>query len=182
MATPAIESQKLTAADLYAMPRDGQKYELIGGELIMSPAGVKHEGIASRLVVRIGTYLMTSRLGEVYTSSIGFDLPSGDVVSPDVCFIAAEKLPNGWEPEGFGQFAPDLAVEIISPSDSMTLVEDTVEIYLKYGTQLVWLINPKLRRATIYRADGTVAVIRAEGALDGEAVLPGFACALSDIL
>jgi Uma2 family endonuclease len=182
MATPVLEAKKLTAEDLYDVPRDGRKYELIEGELIVSPAGVKHEGIASRLVVRVGVYLMSNNLGEVYTSSIGFQLPSGDVVSPDVSFISAAKLPNGLEPEGFGQFAPDLAVEIISPSDSMTVVEDKVEIYLKNGTQLVWLINRKLRRATVYRADGTVSVIRAEGRLDGEAVLPGFTCALAEIL
>ena len=66
----------------------------------------------------------------------------------------------------------------------MTMVEDKIEIYLKNGTQLVWVINPKLRRATVHRADGTLAVVRAEasGSLDGEAVLPGFACQLTDIL
>ncbi len=88
----------------------------------------------------------------------------------------------GTSPEGFGKFAPDLAVEIISPSDSMTMVEDKIEIYLKNGTQLVWVMNPKLRRATVHRADGTIAVVRADGALDGESVLPGFTCALTEIL
>jgi Uma2 family endonuclease len=182
MATPAIDSRPLTAADMLAMPRDGQKYELVAGELIVSPAGIQHEGIASRLVVRIGVYLMGNRLGEVYTSSVGYELPSGDVLSPDVSFVSTAKLPQGNEPQGFGKFAPDLAVEIVSPNDSMTAIEDKVEIYLKNGTQLVWVINPKLHKATVHRADGTLAAVRGDDALDGEGVLPGFTCRLTDIM
>lgn len=85
-------------------------------------------------------------------------------------------------PVGFGKLAPDLAVEIVSPNDSLTMVEDKVQVYLSNGTQLVWVINPKLRRVTVHRADGTIAAVRAEGALDGETVLPGFTCALAEIL
>jgi len=182
MATTALRTKTLTAEDLYTVPRDGRKYELVKGELIVSPAGVKHEGIASRLVVRVGIFLMTNRLGEVYTSSVGYELGTGDIVSPDVSFVATSKLPNGEEPKGFGHFAPDLAVEIISPSDVLTAVEQKVELYLHNGTRLVWVINPDLRHATIYRTDGTIAMVRADGRLDGETVLPGFTCVLADIL
>jgi Uma2 family endonuclease len=182
MATPVLEAKKLTAEDLYTVPRDGQKYELIEGELIVSPAGMQHEEIGAELLFFIRVFLGQQRLGKVFGSSVGYELPSGDLLSPDVSVVKTDRLPGGKSPEGFGQFAPDLAVEIISPSDSMTVVEDKVETYLKNGTQLVWLINPKLRRATVYRADGTVGVIRADGALDGEAVLPGFTCALADVL
>lgn len=182
MATPAIEPKPLTAEDLYTMPRDGRKYELIEGELIVSPAGMQHEEIGAELLFLIRMFMGQQRIGKVFGSSVGYELPSGDLLSPDVSVVKSDRLPGGKSPEGFGQFAPDLAVEIISPSDSMTVVEDKVEIYLKNGTQLIWVINPKLRRATIYRADGTVAVVRADGKLDGEAVLPGFSCALADVL
>lgn len=167
---------------MHAMPRDGQKYELLNGELIVSPAGVKHEGIGAELLYHIRFYLAQHNLGRVFGSSIGYELASGDVVSPDVSFVYAQKLPQDDLPEGFGKFAPDLAVEIVSPNDSLTMVEDKVQIYLNNGTQLVWVINPKLRKVTVHRADGTIAAVRADGALDGEDVLPGFTCALAEIL
>ncbi|BCX03565.1 MAG: hypothetical protein KatS3mg053_1503 [Candidatus Roseilinea sp.] len=168
--------------DMYHVPRDGQKYELIEGELIVSPAGMKHEEVGTELLFLIRSFLAKERLGKVFGSSVGYQLAERILLSPDVSFVRTERLPGGESPEGFGQFAPDLAVEIISPSDSMTTIEDKVELYLKHGAQLVWVINPKLRRATIYRADGSVSVVRGDGMLSGEAVLPGFACALADIL
>lgn len=167
---------------MYHVPRDGRKYELVEGELIVAPAGMKHEEVAAELIVLLGIYLRSNRLGRLFTSSVGYQLTENILLSPDVSFVRMERLPDGRSPETFGRFAPDLAVEIISPSDSMTTIEDKVELYLKHGTQLVWVINPKLRRATIYRADGSVSVVRADGVLSGEAVLPGFACALADIL
>jgi hypothetical protein len=81
-----------------------------------------------------------------------------------VCSSIGKEHVGEQVPDTFGQFASDPAVEIVSPGDS------------------VWLINPKLQRATVYRADGSVSVVRADGALDGEAVLPGFTCPLSNLL
>lgn len=167
---------------MYEMPRDGRKYELVNGELAISATGMRHEAVAVELVVAIGSYLKEKQSGNVYASGVGYKLPNGDVLSPDVSFVATAKLPQGEEPEGFGKFSPDLAIEIVTPSDSMYAIEDKVEIYLKYGTQLVWVINPYLRKVTIHRADGTIAVVRAEGTLDGESVLPGFFCKMQDIL
>ena len=181
--TPAPEvARTYTVEDLYHVPRDGRKYELIKGELIVSPAGMQHEGIAAELVVQLGIFLKIHVLGRVYTSSVGFVLPSGDLLSPDVSFVRTENLPDGKSPVGFGQLAPDLAVEIVSPSDNLTDVDDKVELYLQNGTQLVWVINPKLGRATVYRADGSISLVRSDGNLNGESVLPGFACPLVAIL
>ncbi|MCS7056921.1 MAG: Uma2 family endonuclease [Thermoflexales bacterium] len=175
---PAIRS----VDDMYHVPRDGQKYELIEGALVVSPAGMQHEEVGAELLFLIRSFLAKERLGKVFGSSVGYQLAERVLLSPDVSFVRTERLPRGSSPEGFGRFAPDLAVEIISPGDSMTTIEDKVELYLKHGTQLVWVINPKLRRATIYRADGSVSVIRGDGVLSGEAVLPGFTCALAEIL
>jgi Uma2 family endonuclease len=182
MATPATESKPLTVEDMYSMPRDGRKYELIEGELVVSPAGMKHEGIGAELLFRIRMFLDTHRLGRVFGSSVGFQLAQCTLLSPDVSFVGFEKLPDEELPDTFGQLAPDLAVEILLPSDSMARVEQKVELYLMNGAQLVWVINPAGARATVYRADGTAAIVRADGALDGETVLPGFRCALAEIL
>jgi Uma2 family endonuclease len=182
MATPATESKPLTVEDMYSMPRDGRKYELIEGELVVSPAGMKHEEIGVELLLRLRAFLGQHRLGKVFGSSAGFELASGNLLSPDVSFVRMERFPDGVVPDTFGRFAPDLAVEVLSPSDSMARVEQKVDLYLENGAQLVWVINPKAARATVYRADGSAAIIRADGALDGEAVLPGFRCALAEIL
>lgn len=182
MATPATESKPLTVEDMYSMPRDGRKYELIEGELVVSPAGMKHEEIGGKLLLLLGIYLAKQQIGKMFGSSVGFELPSGSLLSPDVSFVRMERFPDGVALDTFGQFAPDLAVEILSPSDSMARVEQKVDLYLENGAELVWVINPKAARATVYRADGSAAIVRAEGALDGEAVLPGFRCALAEIL
>ena len=181
---PATEQHDAAAPvpeALYRVPKDGRKYELIRGELIVSPAGLKHEQIGIRLSYFIYSFLAQSPIGEVFGSSAGYQLAENVVLSPDVSFVRTERLPGGEVPETFGQFAPDLAVEIVSPHDSPALTEVKVQLYLEHGAQLVWVINPKLRQATVYRADGTTGVVESDGALDGEAVLPGFICRLDSL-
>lgn len=173
---------KVTVEDMYRMPRDGRKYELIKGEVKVAPAGMYHELVAAKLTIKLGVYLENHPIGQIYTSSVGFNLPSGDLLSPDVSFVSSDRLPSGKTPEGFGNFAPDLAIEIVSPGDSLTDIEDKVDLYLSNGARVVWVINPRSGRATIYRPDQRVQVIQADEALDGDDVLPGFSCALADVL
>ena len=170
------------AEALYHAPRDGHKYELLEGRLTMSPAGMKHEQIGAKLLIALGLYLRNHPCGELFASSVGYQLAENIVLSPDVSFVRTERLPGGEVPETFGQFAPDLTVEIVSPHDSPTLTEAKVQLYLEHGTQLVWVINPRLKQALVHRADGSVGVVESDSALDGEAVLPGFICRLTDLL
>jgi Uma2 family endonuclease len=174
---------KATAEDMIHAPRDGFKYELIGGEIKMAPAGMYHELIGSLLIRKLGAHLDKSGdKGQLYGSSVGFRLSNDDLLSPDVSFVRFETLPGGKTPEGFGKFAPDLAVEIVSPSDSLFDVEAKADLYLQHGTRLVWVINPRSRRATIYRSGQRVHVIEADEVLDGADVLPGFSVVLGDLL
>ncbi len=175
-------ASRITVEDLYHTPRDGRKYELIEGDFIMTPAGLRHEVIAGNLTFELKTYLKSNPIGQVFTSSAGYRLSENIVLSPDVSFVRAEQLPGGVAPEGFGEFAPDLAVEIISPGDNITDIERKVQLYLSHGARLVWVINPRLARATVYRPDGSARVLQAQDALDGETVLPGFTCRLADLL
>ena len=173
---------KATPEDMMHAPRDGNKYELIGGEITMAPAGMYHELIAGELFYRLKIYLSQNRLGQLYTSSAGFKLTNQDLLSPDVSFVSNARLPGGRTPIGFGTFAPDLAVEIVSPSDSLFDVEAKADLYLQNGTRMVWVINPRSRRATIYRPAQRIRVIQDDEALDGEDVLPGFSVTLADVL
>ena len=96
------------------MPKDGQKYELVDGEIRMSPAGGRHGQVIVRLSARLERFVSERGLGAVLDSSTGFRLPGGNVRSPDVSFIAAARLPQGKVPEDFPNLAPDLAVEVLS--------------------------------------------------------------------
>ena len=180
-ATSSGADRRPTIDDMYGMPRDGQKYELVEGELKVAPAGMYHEFVAGELYFRLRLYVRDHPIGSLFTSSAGFVLDNGQVLSPDVSFVAAQKL-QGPIPTGFGHFSPDLAIEIVSPGDILSDVEDKAQIYLENGTRLVWAIVPRSKRALIYRANRKLQVVEGDEPLDGEDVLPGFSCPLSAVL
>ena len=86
------------------------------------------------------------------------------------------------EPSGFLELAPELIVEVLSPRDRPGEVLAKVADWLTAGTQLVWVVDPERRVARVYRGDGSEAIVGADEALEGEDVLPGFACRLSEVL
>src|SRR5690242_2215398 len=99
------------------MPKDGPKYELVGGEIRMSPAGFRHGAISMLLGARMLTFVRERRLGHIVDSSTGFRMPSGNVRLPDVAFVAFGRLEREQLEDGFSPVPPDLAVEVLSPAD-----------------------------------------------------------------
>ncbi len=164
------------------LPKFARKYELIQGVIFVSPAGLRHDNIAAKLIMRIGMYLLTNPIGEFYATSAGFQITPNVVLSPDGAYVSNMRLAGKPSPEGFAPYAPDLAIEVISPSDSATDLTEKIELYLAHGTQLLWVINPRTRSANVYRADGSGNRLQVSDMLQGEDVLPGFTCKLSDIL
>jgi len=180
MATTA--SKPATEADLWAMPDDEYRYELVDGEIRpMSPTGRPHGRVAARLMVRLGGLVEAQQLGESYDSSTGFRMPNGNVRSPDLAFIATSRL-EGVAADGYLPVVPDLAVEVLSPGDRSREVFDKVGEYLDAGVQLVWVIDPVKRCASRYRSLTDLRTLGIDDFLDGEDVVPGFRCALSEIL
>ena len=175
-------AQAATEADLLRVPRDGKKYELVDGQIVVSPAGGRHGKIGLRLGARLLAYATDNALGHAFDSSTGFRLPTGSTRSPDVSFVAKGRLPGEEAPEGFVELAPDLAVEILSPSDDPRQVLDKVGEYLKAGVRLVWLVDPRNRRAVAYRSLTDLSELSAADELDGEDVVPGFRCSLAELL
>ncbi len=173
---------RATEADLLRMPNDGYKYELVDGEIRMSPGGARHGQVGVRLSALLHAFVSARKLGHVFESSTGFRLPGGNLRSPDVSFVSAGRFENESVPEGFPDLTPDLAVEVVSPGDSPRHVLDKVGEYLQAGTRLVWVIDPKRERAAVYRSLTAVRELRPEHALDGEVVVPGFTMALADLL
>src|SRR5262245_40306188 len=178
----AIPAKRATEEDLLATPRDGQKYELVDGEIRVSPTGARHGLVCANLVAALTTFARNRALGQVLDSSTGFRLPSGNVRSPDASFIAATRLTAHPLTDDFSDLPPALAVEVLSPSERPRHVLDKVGEYLEAGVSLVWVIDPRKAKAIVYRSLSDVSELGADDTLDGEGVMPGFRCRLGDIL
>jgi Uma2 family endonuclease len=171
-----------TEEDLLAMPEDGNKYELVDGEIRMSPTGNRHGAVIAQLAALLVAFVKPRHLGYVIAGDAGFRLPSKNVRCPDVSFVASGRFPEDKVPDDFGDLAPDLAVEVLSPHDRPRHVLDKVGEYLEAGVRLIWVIDPRHGRAVVHRSLSDVQELGADDALDGEDVIPGFRCAVRDIL
>ncbi|HEX7175925.1 MAG TPA: Uma2 family endonuclease [Pyrinomonadaceae bacterium] len=170
-------TQLTTAEELLKLPRGRFRYELVNGELRqMSPAGQNHGKIAARLTVALGQHVEEKNLGEVYAAETGFKLrTSPDTVrAPDASFVARTRADEVGESKGYFPGPPDLAVEVVSPDDTVREVEEKVAEWLEYGTRLVWVVSPKLHAVTVYRSLTDIETLTENDALDGETVVPGF--------
>ena len=173
---------RLTADDLCRMPDDGWKYELRRGELVrMPPGGDEHGEIGLTAGRILGNHVHAGRLGSVFNADTGFRLASDpDVLrAPDVSFVSRDRRPP--RSAKYLTIAPDLAVEVVSPSDSASDLQEKIGEYLTAGTRLVWVIYPATRTVVIHRADGTIEERRLGQMLEGEDVVPGFACPVADL-
>jgi Uma2 family endonuclease len=173
----------MTAEDLMANPVENMCTELVAGRiLVREPPGYLHGRTAARLLVTIAEHIDRHSLGVVLAAESGFTLfRNPDTVrAPDVAFIRAERVPAE-SMNTYPEFAPDLAVEVLSPSDRAGKVLSKVGDWLDAGARLVWVVDPVRRAARGYRADGSVTSRLANEALDGEDVLPGFTICLGEM-
>ncbi len=172
------EKIAITPDDLLAMP-DEKDYELVDGRLVERKMGAISSWIGGELFFYIRLYLKDHPIGTLWTSDSGYQCfpenPS-KVRRPDVSFIKNGRLPGDQIPRGWVQIAPDLAVEVVSPHDLASEVDEKVMEYLRAGVSLVWVINPDVRVVRVHRADFTSAFLTENDNLQGEDVLPGFAC------
>jgi Uma2 family endonuclease len=171
----------MTDEELMQLPKNGCKYEYVHGELVMSPAGLIQEKVGTRLIYLISSYLEDNPVAEILGSNAGFRMPSGNLRSPDISVVRLERLPDGEVPKGFGYFAPDLAIEVLSPNQTPASLREKIEEYFANGTQLVWLINEERRTVMVYRSPNDVLTLNEPDTIDGSPVLPGFACRVSEI-
>lgn len=174
----------MTADELLHTSIPNARTELVRGVLIVrEPAGYRHGRVATALAVRLAAHIETTGAGAVLVGETGFHLASDPdtVRAPDVSFISQGRLPEP-QMQGFPALAPDLVVEVLSPNDRAGETLAKVGDWLEGGALLVWVIDPGRRIARVYRADGTESVVVESDALTGEDVLPGFTCALADLL
>lgn len=175
-----------TVADLFALADHEYHYELVRGDLIMmSPASPVQGRYAARLGSALQSYVEDHNLGEVYTAEPGFILqpetetePDPVVRAPDVAFVRTERIPPADQQAGFWPLAPDLAVEVISPSETAKSIQQKVEDYLAAGTRMIWLVYPDSKIVVEYQPRAQIRQYGIEDSLAGGEVLPGFAYAL----
>ncbi|MDZ7632684.1 MAG: Uma2 family endonuclease [Gemmatimonadaceae bacterium] len=177
-------AQLMTAEDLLANPVPNMCTELVAGHiLVREPPGYQHGDVAARLLVAIGTFAYAHKLGRVLAAESGFTLfRNPDTVrAPDVAFIRADRVPDR-DLHTYPEFAPDLAVEVLSPSDRAGKVLSKVGDWIDAGARLVWVVDPVRRLARVYRADGSESLLSADDALDGEDVLPGLVIPIAKMI
>lgn len=176
--------KEITAEELLRLPEDGFRYELVKGELRkMSPAGQKHGRIVMRVSTPLSTFVWENGLGEVFAAETGFKLSADPdtVRAPDVAFVRRERLAETEDVEGFFPGAPDLAVEVISPSDSYSAVEERVQDWLNAGTRMVIVVEPQTRLVKVYRSREDVTILTEKDTLSGGDVLPGWQLPVREI-
>jgi Uma2 family endonuclease len=168
----------MTAEELLQRPNDGLRYELVRGELRkMSPTGFEHGDVESEISLSLRAHVKKHRLGKVVTGDVGFRIERNPdtVLGPDVAFVRSERVVRTRQ---FFEGPPDLAIEVVSPGDSYTEVEEKAADWLRGGTRAVIVVDPARRSARIHRAGETIDVTDAIAVDD---IVPGWRLPLSEI-
>jgi Uma2 family endonuclease len=176
-------AQLVTADDLLKMPEDGFRYELVKGELKrMAPAGHEHGRVAVRFTWRLAQHVEANNLGAVYAAETGFLIATNPdtVRAPDVAFVSRKRLEEG-KKEGYWPGAPDLAVEVVSPGDTYSEVEEKATEWLEAGVLMVLALNPRKRTVTVYRSLKEITILNEDANIELGEVVPGFKVAVKDI-
>jgi Uma2 family endonuclease len=171
--------ERLTIEDFMEVADLPGKRELVDGEIIEMGAVKPRQGrVARRISTRLGQWAESTGRGEVYNET-GFRVGENLRV-PDVAYVSIERFVVEGEPDSFWPFAPDVAIEVISPSDDYEAVLTKTMEYLSAGTRQVWLLSPTAQNVSVYRSRTDVRVFEIGDEIDGGDVLPGFRCAVAD--
>lgn len=172
-----IHKTKMTLDEF--LENDVEGYEYVKGELVpMSPPSMIHGEISVNIILPLGLHVRENQLGRLYTAETTFDL--GDrLVKPDVAFVSTDRLPE--DREKGSPIPPDLAIEVVSPTDKHYDVTEKALAYLKAGTCLVWVIEPVAKTVTVYRSETDFTLLSYEDTLTGEEVVKGFTCPVAQL-
>jgi len=178
------EKKVWTDEEFMALPQDGHRYEIVNGELVdMGNSGALHGYICSLLLAALASYVLPKKLGVILDSSTAFKMKNGNRRSPDISFFAKERLQGMTElPSGFLDGAPDLAVEVLSPGNTVEEMHDKLVEYFENGTRLAWIIHPSEHYVLVYRsAQEPDRLLKSVDSLDGEEVIPEFTLPVADL-
>jgi Uma2 family endonuclease len=168
----------MTADELLNRPDDGYRYELVRGELRkMSPSGLDHGIVGARIIGSLIAHAESTGSGVVTNSDAGFRIGRNPdtVLAPDAAFISNERLVRTTK---FSDGPPDVAFEVVSPSDRYSEVGEKIQEWLRAGTQVVVVVDPRTRSVQIYRAGGAETVT---DTIVIDDILPGWRMPLSKL-
>lgn len=157
-----------------------KQIEIVDGEVeIKNMPGLRSSGVAARIIVKIGIYLEENNIGELYGADATFMIGENERM-PGVSFVSNEKLKDG-EPVNKAEFAPDLAIEVISPTDIYSKILKKIREYLNAGVKQVWLVEPEFQTVAVYKSPMKSETFNAEDTLVCEEILPDFKLHLKEI-
>jgi Uma2 family endonuclease len=182
MADPARARLVLmTPEEFLVYPLDEVKAELVRGELrVTPPAGGPHGCAASNLVGLLMAHVNTVQLGRVFADGVGYELVQlpRTVRVPDASFVRAGRLPAEGIGPGLLKLAPDLAIEVLSPSETASDLQEKLDDYRVSGTPLVWVVDPVRRTVMVVGREAPLDLLHESDSLGGGDVIPGFSCAV----
>ena len=173
----AVTHKPVTAEELLRMPDDGLRSELVRGEVRrMAPAGNVHGRMAINVSTPLDQHAKAHNLGVVYAAETGFKIADNPdtVRAPDVAFVSRERVEAVGDAEGYWPGAPDFAAEVISPNDTYSEVEEKVADWLRAGTRMVVVVNPRGKTVTVRSSEKDIMILTEEDTLDGGEVVPGW--------
>jgi len=177
-------TQQITIADVERNPPVGN-WELIKGEVVaVNPTSYRAAKVTARILRILDVYAEAHELGDVVGPDAGFVIFPDEhtLVAPDVCFIASHRVPPAVDQEHFARLAPDLVVEVMSPSDRMTDALRKISLYLEAGVSLVWLVEPGPRTISVFERDQPAVRLAGDQVVTAEGILPGFSMTVDDLL
>ena len=182
--TTTTETNLLTADDLLRLYGEGVRGELIRGVLHETMStGHEHGKIVTELVFALMSHVKPRRLGTVVASDSGvwLERDPDTVREPDVAYTSAEKNPLDVRIPGYAEVAPDLVVEVRSPSNSRREIHDKALMWISHGVSLVWVVHPDSRTIDVHRPDRSTITLKDNDTVNGAEVLAGFTCSLADV-
>lgn len=178
----AETARLVTAEELERYPQHDYRYELVEGRVVrMSPVGYVHGRVVLQFGALLQQHVRAAGIGVALTE-VGFKLRSDPdtVRAPDIAFIRRERLPPV-DPKGFWHGAPDLAIEVLSPDDRPSDVQAKTREYLSRGVEVVVVIDPDARTATVFTDAAPSVICGVDDDLDLDDVVPGFRCRVREI-
>jgi Uma2 family endonuclease len=173
-----------TEADLLRFVEcDKRLCELIDGTLVEKPVGYRESAVAMRLGARLTLWAHANDAGVVTGADSTLRMRNGRIRLPDVAFVSRERFPGNQLPaEAIPSLTPDLAVEVLSESNTVAEMEQKLREYFQSGTRLAWLIDIRERTISVYHEPARpLRVLEAADLLDGEQVAPGFSMPVAEL-
>jgi Uma2 family endonuclease len=179
----SVLHQLLTAQDFWQLPDAAMRRELVHGEVRETmPPGGQHGAIAVMLAMLLRIWTKRSSGGYVGVEAGYILARDPDTVrGPDVSYVRAERIPSTGVPEGFWDLAPDLAVEVVSPSETAEEVREKVRDFLQAGTPLVWTIYPHTHEVIVHTPDGLARTFSPNDTLVFPDTLGDFSCTVAEL-